>query len=280
MSRNEYVETVKPVKRTAEKIFGWLAWLMLLAATIALLYLLLVQGNTEGFKQNLQDVFTQAINDPKNAEVKAQLDQAGISVSELIPMITQVLWGFVIYMIVPLIFGLLGLFTMKKRILSGILLLIAGLLTTPLFFTFVLALVPLFFFIAAILMFARKNKVIQSQNYYEPKQSHTYDNNRHAAPYVDRDDNIERSRYQEDTNHVTRENTVNDETRRSSEYVYDADHKSPSNYDYHDHERETVYESKNGFEHDYNESQDHKKDINAMDERRENYNNRMNNKDQ
>ena len=48
---------------------------------------------------------------------------------------------------------------MNIRILSGILFLVASVVTLPLVLLFVTLIIPIFFFIIAIMMFARKNKV-------------------------------------------------------------------------------------------------------------------------
>ena len=55
MSRREYTQTVQPVSRVPEKIFGWLAWLPLLALSLFGLYQLLVNGNNPEFIQAMKD---------------------------------------------------------------------------------------------------------------------------------------------------------------------------------------------------------------------------------
>src|SRR5699024_811198 len=66
---------------------------------------------------------------------------------------------------VPLILGLFGLITMRRRILSGFLLLITAILTAPLVFFIITGLIPLFFVIAAILLFVRKDRVINHDEF-------------------------------------------------------------------------------------------------------------------
>ncbi|WP_414047904.1 DUF4064 domain-containing protein [Macrococcus equi] len=275
MSRREYTQTVKPVSRVPEKIFGWLAWLPLLAFSIFGLYQLLVNGNNPEFVSQMKDFFNTQLE--KNPEFQKSLTDANMSVDELVPMAVKGLWWILAYTILPLLFGLIGLLKMKKRIFAGIMLLLAGLLTTPFFFTFILGFIPLFFFIAAILLFARKDKVITNNDYYDnTREVETVNRHRNTAPeYVERDANIERE--------------------RNNEYVYDADREV--NYNNHtvDTERETIVERNETpvnkhVDHEFNAANhdsfdnnhdgdrdrvtyvDHTKD--AVDERRENYNNR------
>ncbi|WP_414043498.1 DUF4064 domain-containing protein [Macrococcus sp. EM39E] len=274
MSRREYTQTVKPVSRVPEKIFGWLAWLPLLGLSIFGLYQLLVNGNNPDFIAQLKDVLNTELD--KNPEFQKSLNDANMSVDEVVPMMIKGVWGIVAYTILPLLFGLIGLLKMKKRILAGIMLLLAGLLTAPLFLTFILGFIPLFFFIAAILLFARKDKVITNNDYYDnSREVETVNRKRNVAPeYVERDENIERE--------------------RNNEYVYDANEREVNyNNQTVESDRDTVIDQKNhtNVDHEYNASNnadsfdnnfdgdrdrvtyvDKTKD--AVDERRENYNNR------
>ncbi|WP_414051228.1 DUF4064 domain-containing protein [Macrococcus animalis] len=274
MSRREYTQTVKPVSRVPEKIFGWLAWLPLLGLSIFGLYQLLVNGNNPDFIAQLKDVLNTELD--KNPEFQKSLNDANMSVDEVVPMMIKGVWGIVAYTILPLLFGLIGLLKMKKRILAGIMLLLAGLLTAPLFLTFILGFIPLFFFIAAILLFARKDKVITNNDYYDDsREVETVNRKRNVAPeYVERDENIERE--------------------RNNEYVYDANEREVNyNNQTVESDRDTVIDQKNhtNVDHEYNASNnadsfdnnfdgdrdrvtyvDKTKD--AVNERRENYNNR------
>ncbi|WP_414044526.1 DUF4064 domain-containing protein [Macrococcus equi] len=271
MSRREYTQTVKPVSRVPEKIFGWLAWLPLLALSIFGLYQLLVNGNNPDSVNQLKEWIN------SQPDLKQIFTENNVTVDEAVPYFFKGMWIFLAYTILPLLFGLIGLLKMKKRIFAGIMLLLAGLLTTPFFFTFILGFIPLFFFIAAILLFARKDKVITNNDYYDnTREVETVNRHRNTAPeYVERDANIERE--------------------RNNEYVYDADREV--NYNNHtvDTERETIVERNETpvnkhVDHEFNAANhdsfdnnhdgdrdrvtyvDHTKD--AVDERRENYNNR------
>ena len=54
---------------------------------------------------------------------------------------------------------ILALISMNIRILSGILFLIASIITLPLVLLFITLIIPIFFFITAIMMFARRSKL-------------------------------------------------------------------------------------------------------------------------
>lgn len=271
MSRREYTQTVKPVSRIPEKIFGWLAWLPLFALSIFGLYQLLVNGNNPDFVTNLKEALNSELS--KNPDFQNSLNEANMSVDELVPLMIKSVWGIIAYTILPLLFGLIGLLKMKKRILAGVLLLLAGLLTAPLFLTIILGFIPLFFFIAAILLFARKDKVITNNDYYEDhREVETIERKRNAAPeYVERDENIERS--------------------RENDYVYDANDRADNYQQHREVNRDTVIEE-NDVDHEFNAAERKQPEFNnnhdgdhdrvtyvdktkdAIDERRENYNNR------
>lgn len=265
MSRREYTQTVKPVSRIPEKIFGWLAWLSLLAIALFSLFQLLVNANNPEFITQMKSQLNSQIQ--SNQEYADMFNQLGMSVDEFVPALITYTWYFLAYTVLPIVVGLLGLLMMKKRILAGILLLLAGLLTTPFFFTFILGFIPLFFFIAAILLFARKDKVITNNDYYEEK---SYEERDHAAApaYVERDAHIEKEK----------------------SYAYDADEAQTepvkeTTYEHDPHKREDVeseYVSSERVETDFDNNHDGDKDRvtyvdntkRAVDERRENYNNR------
>lgn len=144
---------------------------------------------------------------------------------------------------------------MKKRIFAGIMLLLAGLFTTPFFFTFILGFIPLFFFIAAILLFARKDKVIKNNDYYEA-HTHTEREQRVAPTHVERDTRIEEDK----------------------DFTYDADKKHDNVVENVDHS--TVRDDRVDAHFDNNIDGDKDrvtyvdKTKDAVDERRDNYNNR------
>ncbi|WP_462420375.1 DUF4064 domain-containing protein [Salinicoccus sp. Marseille-QA3877] len=154
MARREYTQTIRPVRRIAEKIFGWLAWLGLLLVAGGLLFFSLVTVNDQAFIDQFTTQMEQSF-EAQNVE--------GFTPEELTQTALNMLnsfWMIALYLILPLILGLFGLLTMKRRILSGFLMLLAGILSAPLVIGVVTGLIPLFFIIAAILLFVRKDEVI------------------------------------------------------------------------------------------------------------------------
>lgn len=273
MARREYTQTVKPVSRIPEKIFGWLAWLSLLGLIGYLLYTLLVSGNDPNFINNATNEFErQLAENPQLSELQNYMNDNNLTASEFLSMMIKGAWTLLAIGAVPLILGLIGLLSMKKRILAGILLLLAGLLTAPLFLTIVLFWIPLFFIIAAILLFARKDKVIRNAEYTDTTE--TYERHREAAPvYVDRDETVEQQKnytYTEQPVEETVERPVDreqvlpeEEVVTTRETVIDHTehvHQSNDNVTYHsDNDRDRVKFVD--------------KTIDATEERRQNYNN-------
>lgn len=151
----EYTQTVKPVSRIPEKIFGWIGWLLLLLLTAGILFFSLVTMNDQATIDEFTSIMEQQMQnmDLQGVDPQAVIDMSLASLSSL--------WGVALYLALPLIIALLGLLNMKRRILAGILLLIAAVLAAPLVLTLVSS---LFFVIAAILLFARKDLVIKNDS--------------------------------------------------------------------------------------------------------------------
>ena len=185
----EYVQTVKPASRIAERIFGWLGWLILLAIAAGLLFFSLVYMND----QATIDQFTTQLE----AEL-ANVDLQGADPQTVIDLTLDTLgnfWAIALYLALPLIVAILGLVNMKRRILAGILLLIAAILAAPLFVTLISS---LFFVIAAILLFARKDTVIKHEATSEREQDRTLDNDYRDRTAV-RQENEDVKRYENET---------------------------------------------------------------------------------
>lgn len=160
MAKKHYTQTVEPVSRIAERIFGWLAWIALLAITGLILFFSLVMVNDPAFIETVRMQVQDAI---------AQQGSGDLSPDQMTDAVLSMLnssWMAALYFAVPLIIGLFGLLTLRRRILAGFLLLIAGVLTAPLVFAVITGLIPLFFVIAAILLFVRKDRVITHDDGY------------------------------------------------------------------------------------------------------------------
>ncbi|WP_017548405.1 DUF4064 domain-containing protein [Salinicoccus carnicancri] len=160
MAKKHYTQTVEPVSRIAERIFGWLAWIALLAITGLILFFSLVMVNDPAIIETVRMQVQDAV---------AQQGSGDLSADQMTDAVLSMLnssWMVALYLAVPLIIGLFGLLTLRRRILSGFLLLIAGVLTAPLVFAVITGLIPLFFVIAAILLFVRKDRVITHDDGY------------------------------------------------------------------------------------------------------------------
>ncbi|CAD2077230.1 DUF4064 domain-containing protein [Phocicoccus pinnipedialis] len=144
----EYTQVVQPVSRVPEKIFGWLGFIALVALTAYIAFFSLFTARDPMFLESIRS----------NAEEMAQ--GADVSADQLVQFVeqfTQNSWLLAVVLLIPIIIAFFALIKMSKRILSGILLLVAAIIIAP----FVLTLFSsLMFVIAAILLFARKDKII------------------------------------------------------------------------------------------------------------------------
>jgi hypothetical protein len=282
MVKREYTQTVRPVSRIPEKIFGWLAWLTLLAITGFILYSLLVSGNDPNFMDSATSELERQMS--TNPEIGDFMENNNLSPQEFVDSLLNAGWYLLAFLAIPLILGLIGLLSMKKRILAGILLLLAGLLTLPLFAIFW---IPLFFLIAAILLFVRKDKVIRNDDYYDDNRRDTYDRHREAAPaYVDRDESIDRDRnYTYDADDSRQRETYNDDYSSNQTGVNRSNDDRGNGYyvDETSSNRQSIEDDRKrgnqleDYDRDRVKYVDKTKDATA--ERRQNYNDRMNNRD-
>jgi hypothetical protein len=159
----EYTQTVKPVSRIAERIFGWLGWLILLAFTAGILFFSLVTMNDPA---TIDNVTTQMETELSSMDLQGADPQAVIDTT--LGLLGN-FWMIALYLVLPLIVAIIGLLNMRRRILAGILLLLAAILAAPLVVTLISS---LFFVIAAILLFARKDLVVKNEH---PADTHPHD---------------------------------------------------------------------------------------------------------
>lgn len=158
MARKEYTQTVRPASRIAERIFGWLAWISLLAVAGFTLYFSFVSVDDPRLIENVESAAEQVSQSEGMQDISPeQLTNA------MLNFFNQV-WLVALYLVLPLILGLFGLLTMRRRILSGFLLLFSGVLTAPLVLLFITGLIPLFFIIASILLFVRKDTIVRDED--------------------------------------------------------------------------------------------------------------------
>src|SRR5699024_3548086 len=118
----EYTQTVKPVSRIAERIFGWLGWLILLAFTAGILFFSLVTMNDPA---TIDNVTTQMETELSSMDLQGADPQAVIDTT--LGLLGN-FWMIALYLVLPLIVAIIGLLNMRRRILAGILLLLAAIL--------------------------------------------------------------------------------------------------------------------------------------------------------
>ena len=117
------------------------------------MFIALVSFSNDTSIQNLE-------NSMNNNELIQQiLTNNSLNTTQFVIWLQNGVWAIIVYFIVCLLISFLALISMNMRILSGFLFLIASIITLPLVLLFVTLIIPIFFFIIAIMMFARKSKV-------------------------------------------------------------------------------------------------------------------------
>ncbi|WP_086429590.1 lipoteichoic acid stability factor AuxB [Staphylococcus cornubiensis] len=157
MAGETYTHISRPVNRLAEKILGWLSWLLLLGTTVVAMFFGLVLFSNENSIQSLENSIA------NNATLQELLTNNNMNATQFVIMLQNGVWAFIVYLIVCLLISFLALISMNHRIVSGLLFLLVAIVTVPLFFI----LVPLFFFIIALMMFIRKDKYEVVPTYYD-----------------------------------------------------------------------------------------------------------------
>lgn len=156
MAYEAYQQVARPVSRIAEKILGWLSWVLLLLTTIVAMFFGLVLFSNE---QSIQNIENGIANNPT---MQTFLANNNLTATQFVISMQNGVWAFIVYLIVCLLISFLALISMKHRIVSGLLFLLVAILSIPLFFI----LVPLFFVVVAFMMFIRKDKMISVPGYY------------------------------------------------------------------------------------------------------------------
>ncbi|MFP4924921.1 lipoteichoic acid stability factor AuxB, partial [Staphylococcus pseudintermedius] len=162
MTGETYTHISRPVNRLAEKILGWLSWLLLLGTTVVAMFFGLVLFSNESSIQSLENSIA------NNATLQELLTNNNMNATQFVIMLQNGVWAFIVYLIICLLISFLALISMNHRIVSGLLFLLVAIVTLPLFFI----LVPLFFFIIALMMFVRKEKYEAVPTYYDEGYSY------------------------------------------------------------------------------------------------------------
>ncbi|WP_436853588.1 lipoteichoic acid stability factor AuxB [Staphylococcus caeli] len=160
MSGEQFTQVRRPVSRLAEKVLGWLSWVFLLLLTVITMFIALVSFSSETSIQNLETTLN------GNDFVQQILASNSLNTTQFVIWLQNGVWAVIVYFIVCLLLSFLALISMNIRILSGFLFLIATVVTLPLVLLFVPLIIPILFFIVAIMMFARKDKIDAVPTYY------------------------------------------------------------------------------------------------------------------
>lgn len=168
MSGERYTQIKRPVSRLTEKLLGWFSWIFLLILTVITMFIALVSFSNDTSIQNLENSMN------SNELIQQILTNNSLNTTQFVIWLQNGVWAIIVYFIVCLLISFLALISMNMRILSGFLFLIASIITLPLVLLFVTLIIPIFFFIIAIMMFARKSKVETVPMMYGP--SHGYEN--------------------------------------------------------------------------------------------------------
>lgn len=221
MSGEQYTQVRRPVSRLAEKVLGWLSWVFLLLLTVITMFIALVSFSSETSIQNLETTLN------GNDFVQQILANNSLNTTQFVIWLQNGVWAVIVYFIVCLLISFLALISMNMRILSGILFLVASVITLPLVLLFVTLIIPIFFFIIAIMMLVRKSKVetVPAYGYQPPyyprdeydRDSRYYDDDRYDSDgYEDYDD------YEEDYDEPPRKTKKSERrTRRKQPYYND-----------------------------------------------------------
>lgn len=179
MSGDQYTQVRRPVSRIAEKVLGWLSWIFLLLLTIITMFIALVSFSSDTSIQRLET----SLNG--NDFIQQILANNSLNTTQFVIWLQNGIWAVIVYFIICLLISFLALISMNIRILSGILFLVASVITLPLVLLFVPLIIPILFFITAIMMFARKDKLETVPGYYTDEPYETYDRPSHEKRYDD-----------------------------------------------------------------------------------------------
>ena len=144
MSGEQYTQIKRPVSRLTEKILGWFSWIFLLLMTIITMFIALVSFSNDTSIQNLEATLN------NNDLIQQILGNNGFNTTQFVIWLQNGIWAVIVYFIICLLISFLALISMNIRILSGILFLVASVVTLPLVLLFVTLIIPIFFFSTCI----------------------------------------------------------------------------------------------------------------------------------
>ncbi|WP_154837900.1 lipoteichoic acid stability factor AuxB [Staphylococcus sp. Marseille-Q1834] len=244
MSGERYTQIKRPVSRLTEKLLGWFSWIFLLILTVITMFIALVSFSNDTSIQNLE-------NSMNNNELIQQiLANNSLNTTQFVIWLQNGVWAIIVYFIVCLLISFLALISMNIRILSGFLFLIASIITLPLVLLFITLIIPIFFFIIAIMMFVRKSKIETVPAYghgpqYQPRYSPRDDYEDDRRYYEDERYDYEAPQYEEEYVAPPRKTKKSERRTRRKQAYYD-----DRGYD----ERDDYYEEERP--HSYRDEQD------------------------
>ena len=141
---------MKPFSRKIEKILAWIAnVIMILVTGLLSLGAFSSQLETAFKQQEFEPILNNLLQDPG---VSSLLATSGMSIVTLLATAVKI---YAVIAIVVLVLALIASFTMRARIVSGILFLISAVLVGLMTVGFLLP-VYLLYFIVAVMLFARR----------------------------------------------------------------------------------------------------------------------------
>ena len=141
---------MKPFSRKVEKILAWIANVIMILITGLLSLGAFSSQLVTAFKQKeFEPILYNLLQDPG---IESLLKSSGLDIVSLLVLLVKV---YTIVAIVALLLALIASFTMKARIVSGILFLISAIIIGVMTVGILLP-VYLLYFIVAIMLFARK----------------------------------------------------------------------------------------------------------------------------
>ena len=141
---------MKPFSRKIEKILAWIANVMMILVTGLLALGAFSSQLATAFKQKeFEPVLYNLLQDPAVASL---LKSSGLDIVSLLVLLVKV---YTIVAIVALLLALIASFTMKARIVSGILFLLSAIVIGVMTVGILLP-IYLLYFVVAVMLFARK----------------------------------------------------------------------------------------------------------------------------
>lgn len=141
---------MKPFSRKVEKILAWIANVIMILVTVLLSLGAFSSQLAVAFKQKeFEPVLHNLLQDPA---VTSLLEKSGLDVVALLVLLVKI---YTVVAIVALVLALIASFTMKARIVSGILFLLSAIIIGVMTVGILLP-VYLLYFVVAIMLFARR----------------------------------------------------------------------------------------------------------------------------